>query len=42
MVQSAFEQRASHVLYLRCATSYPALRNQPQIREVVRRIGIRE
>jgi tetratricopeptide (TPR) repeat protein len=42
LVQSAFEQRASHVLYLRCAMSYPALRNQPQIREVVRRIGIRE
>ena len=42
MVQSAFEQRSSHILYLRCATSYPALRNQPQIREIVRRIGIRE
>ena len=42
MVQSAFEQRSSNVLYLRCAPAYPALRNQPQIREIVRRIGVPE
>ena len=42
MIQSAFEQRSSNILYLRCATAYPALRNKPQIREIVRRIGIPE
>ena len=42
MVQSAFEQRSNSVLYLRCETAYPALRNKPQIREIVRRIGIPE
>jgi tetratricopeptide (TPR) repeat protein len=42
MVQSAFEQRSSNILYLRCATAYPALRNKPQIREIVRRMGIPE
>jgi hypothetical protein len=42
MVQSAFEQRSGNILYLRCATAYPALRNQPQIREIVRRIGVPE
>jgi TolB-like protein/DNA-binding SARP family transcriptional activator len=42
MVQSAFEQRSGYVVYLRCATAYPALRNQPQIREIVRRIGFPE
>ncbi len=42
MVQSAFEQRAGNILYLRCARAYPALRNKPQIREIVRRIGIPE
>jgi len=42
MVQSAFEQRSDNILYLRCATVYPALRNKPQIREIVRRIGIPE
>ncbi|HEX5576486.1 MAG TPA: BTAD domain-containing putative transcriptional regulator [Gemmatimonadales bacterium] len=42
MVRSAFEQRSSKILYLRCSTAYPALRNQPQIREIVRRIGIPE
>ena len=30
------------VLYLRCATAYPALRDKPQIREIVRRIGVPE
>jgi len=42
MVQSAFEQRSSNILYLRCATAYPALRNKPQIREIVRRIDVPE
>ena len=42
MVQSAFEQRAGSILYLRCARAYPALRNKPQIREIVRRLGIPE
>ena len=42
MVRSAFEQRSGYVVYLRCATAYPALRNQPQIREIVRRIGLPE
>ena len=42
MVQSAFEQRSTNILYLRCATAYPALRNKPQIREIVRRIGVPE
>ena len=42
MVQSAFEQRSNHVLYLRCERAYPALRNKPQIREIVRRIGLPE
>jgi TolB-like protein/DNA-binding SARP family transcriptional activator len=42
MVRSAFEQRSSKILYLRCSTAYPALRNKPQIREIVRRIGIPE
>jgi tetratricopeptide (TPR) repeat protein len=42
MVRSAFEQRSERILYLRCSTAYPALRNQPQIREIVRRIGIPE
>jgi TolB-like protein/DNA-binding SARP family transcriptional activator len=40
MIQSAFEQRSGHILYLRCETAYPALRNKPQIREIVRRIGV--
>jgi tetratricopeptide (TPR) repeat protein len=31
-----------NILSLRCGTAYPALRNQPQIREIVRRIGIPE
>ena len=42
MVQSAFEQRSSNILYLRCAKAYPALRNKPQIQEIVRRVGIPE
>lgn len=43
MVQSAFERRSSDVPYsLRCATAFPALRNKPQIREIMRRIGIPE
>jgi len=43
MVQSAVEQHPSNILYLlRCGTAYPALRNKPQIREIVRRIGIPE
>jgi TolB-like protein/DNA-binding SARP family transcriptional activator len=42
MVQSAFEQRSGNIVYLRCATAYPALRNQPQIREIMRRIGVPE
>ncbi|HEY3012060.1 MAG TPA: BTAD domain-containing putative transcriptional regulator [Gemmatimonadales bacterium] len=42
MVQSAFEQRSNNILYLRCETAYPALRNKPQIREIVRRIGVPE
>jgi DNA-binding SARP family transcriptional activator/TolB-like protein len=39
MIQAAFERRSSDMLHLRCATVYPALRNKPQIREIVRRIG---
>jgi DNA-binding SARP family transcriptional activator/TolB-like protein len=42
MVQSAFEHRSSSILYLRCATAYQALRNKPQIREIMRRIGMQE
>jgi hypothetical protein len=42
MVQTAFNQRSDNILSLRCGTAYPALRNQPQIREIVRRIGIPE
>ena len=42
MIQSAFEQRSNNILYLRCASAYPALRNKPQIREIVRRIGFPE
>jgi tetratricopeptide (TPR) repeat protein len=42
MVQSAFEQHSSSILHLRCATAYPALRNKPQIREIMRRIGLPE
>jgi TolB-like protein/DNA-binding SARP family transcriptional activator len=42
MVQSAFEQRPGHMLYLRCETAYPALRNQPQIREILRLVGAPE
>jgi len=42
MVQSAFEQHSGDILYLRCATAYPALRNRPQIREIMRRIGVPE
>jgi hypothetical protein len=42
MVQSAFEQHSTNILYLRCAPAYPALRNKPQIREIVRRMGVPE
>ena len=43
MVQSAFEQRPSDIVYLlRCGTAYPALRNKPQIRQIVHRIGVPE
>lgn len=42
MVRSAFAQRSGYILYLRCATADAALRNQPQIREIVRRIGVPE
>jgi len=42
MVQSAFEKHSGNILYLRCEPAYPALRNQPQIREIVRRIGLPE
>jgi TolB-like protein/Flp pilus assembly protein TadD len=42
MIQSAFEQRSGDILYLRCETAYPALRNKPQIREIVGRIGLPE
>jgi TolB-like protein/DNA-binding SARP family transcriptional activator/Flp pilus assembly protein TadD len=42
MVRSAFEQRSGYVLYLRCSPAYQALRNQPQIRDIVRRIGVPE
>ena len=42
MIQAAFEQRSGSILYLRCTTAYPALRNKPQIREIVRRIGVPE
>jgi TolB-like protein/DNA-binding SARP family transcriptional activator len=42
MVQSAFEQRSGSIVYLRCAPAYPALRHKPQIREIVRRLGIPE
>ncbi len=42
MVQSAFRRRSGNILSLRCGMAYPALRNNPQIREIVRRIGIPE
>ena len=42
MIQSAFEQHSGDILHLPCETSYPALRNKPQIREIVRRIGAPE
>jgi TolB-like protein len=42
MIQSAFEQRSGEILSLRCEPAYPALRNKPQIREIVRRIGLPE
>jgi hypothetical protein len=42
MIQSAFERRSGDILSLRCETAYPALRNKPQIREIVRRIGVPE
>jgi TolB-like protein/DNA-binding SARP family transcriptional activator/Flp pilus assembly protein TadD len=42
MVRSAYEQRSEKLLYLRCSTAYPALRNKPQIREIVNRIGLPE
>jgi TolB-like protein/Flp pilus assembly protein TadD len=42
MVRSAFKQRSNSVLFLRCTPAYSALRNKPQIREIVRRIGIPE
>jgi hypothetical protein len=42
MIQSAFEQRSGDILSLPCETAYPALRNKPQIREIVRRIGVPE
>jgi tetratricopeptide (TPR) repeat protein len=41
MVQSAFERRPGNVLP-RCSRAYPALRNQPQVREILRRIGLPE
>jgi DNA-binding SARP family transcriptional activator/TolB-like protein len=42
MIQSAFEQRSGDILSLPCETAYPALRNKPQIREIVGRIGVPE
>ena len=52
MIQSAFEQHSSgapqrygvpsNIVYLRCQTAYSALRNKPQIREIVRRMGVPE
>ena len=42
MVRSAFKQRSEKLLYLRCSTAYPALRNKSQIREIVQRIGLPE
>jgi TolB-like protein/DNA-binding SARP family transcriptional activator len=42
MVQSAFDQRSGFILYLRCSTAYPGLRNKPQIREIMRRIAVPE
>jgi DNA-binding SARP family transcriptional activator/TolB-like protein len=42
MIQSAFEERSGDILSLPCETAYPALRNRPQIREIVRRIGVPE
>jgi hypothetical protein len=42
MIQAAFERRSSNILDFRCETAYPALRNKPQIREIVRRIGVPE
>ena len=42
MVQSAFEERSSAVLYLRCSTAYPGLRNKPPIREIMRQIAVPE
>jgi TolB-like protein/DNA-binding SARP family transcriptional activator len=42
MIQAAFEQRSSNILDFRCETADPALRNKPQIREILRRIGLPE
>jgi tetratricopeptide (TPR) repeat protein len=39
MIQGAFERRSSDIVHLRCESVYTALRNQPQIREIVRWIG---
>ena len=42
MIQSAFEQRSENILYLRCSPAYQALRDQPRIRDIVRRVGVPE
>jgi TolB-like protein/DNA-binding SARP family transcriptional activator len=42
MIQAAFERRSEDVLHLRCESVYPALRNKPQIRKIVRGIGVPE
>lgn len=42
MIQSAFEQRSNNIVYLPCDKAFRALRNKPQIREIVRRIGLPE
>ena len=42
MMQDAFQQRSSNILSLPCEPAYAALRNKPQIREIVRRMGVPE
>ena len=41
IVQSAFARRPLDVLP-RCSRAYPALRNKPQVRELLRRVGLPE
>ena len=42
MVQWVYEQHSDLILYLRCSNAYPALRNKPEIRKIMRRISVPE